>query len=71
MPLIEVTIMEGRTTEQKRKMVADVTSAVENALAVDRQAIRVAIREIPAEHWAIAGETIADKLAREEGADGA
>jgi 4-oxalocrotonate tautomerase len=70
MPLIEVTMMEGRTVEQKRKMVADVTTAVETALGAQRQTIRVAIREIPAEHWAVGGETIAARQERETSAGG-
>ena len=54
MPLVEITIIEGRTSAQKSALITQVTDAVENAISAPRQAIRVAIRELPAEHWAIA-----------------
>lgn len=55
MPLIEVTIMEGRTPQQKREMIVGITDVVERSMDVPRQAIRIAIREIPGHHWAIGG----------------
>lgn len=60
MPLVEITIIEGRTSAQKSDLITRVTDAVEGALAAPRQAIRVAIRELPAENWAIGGVSIAD-----------
>lgn len=65
MPLVEVTIIEGRSLEQKRAMMTEVTTAVERTLAAPRSTIRIAIREVPAEHWAIAGVSIADQRAKE------
>lgn len=61
MPLVEITMIEGRTPEQKRALLAEVTDAVERAIAAPREAIRVAIRELPAEHWAIGGVSIAER----------
>jgi 4-oxalocrotonate tautomerase len=63
MPLVEITIIEGRTSAQKSALITQVTDAVENAISVPRQAIRVAIRELPAEHWAIGGVSIAENRA--------
>jgi 4-oxalocrotonate tautomerase len=65
MPLVELTIIEGRTPAQKKALITQVTDAVENALDAPRASIRVAIRELPAEHWAIGGESIAERRARE------
>lgn len=61
MPLVELTIIEGRTPAQKKALITQVTDAVENALEAPREAIRVAIRELPAEHWAIGGVSIAER----------
>jgi 4-oxalocrotonate tautomerase len=63
MPLIEVTIIEGRTPDQKRALITGITDAVETAIAAPRDAIRVAIRELPAENWAIGGVSIAERRA--------
>lgn len=56
MPLIEVTIIEGRSPEKKRAMMKEVTEAVHRTLDAPLQAIRVVIREVPAAHWAVGGE---------------
>ncbi|GAB4362590.1 MAG: hypothetical protein Kow0026_26450 [Oricola sp.] len=58
MPLIEVTIVEGRTRRQKRDLIARLTDAAADTLDVPVQAIRVCIREIPPEHWGIAGKAM-------------
>ena len=55
MPLIEVTMIEGRTRDQKRALMASVTDAVEQSIGAPRDTIRVVIREVPAEHWAVGG----------------
>lgn len=55
MPLIEITMIEGRSAEQKKEMMAGITDVVERTAGVSRQAIRIAIREIPPQHWAIGG----------------
>ncbi|NDW43886.1 4-oxalocrotonate tautomerase [Ruegeria sp. PrR005] len=56
MPLVEVTIIEGRPPERKRALIREVTDAVEHALEAPRASIRVVIREVPAAHWGVGGE---------------
>ncbi len=58
MPLIEVTIVEGRTRGQKADLIARLTEAAIAALDVPAEAVRVCIREIPLEHWGVAGRTM-------------
>ena len=38
MPLVEITIIEGRTSAQKSALITQVTDAVENAISAPRQA---------------------------------
>lgn len=64
MPLAEITIVAGRTADQKRALLAEVTDAIHRAIAAPKETIRVVIREIPAEHWAIAGVSIAERNMR-------
>lgn len=73
MPLVEITMIEGRDLDQKRALITGVTDAVERAIGAPRASIRVAIREIPPEHWAIGGVSIRDMReaeATKPGADG-
>lgn len=56
MPLIEVTMIEGRTTEQKAALIAKLTDAAVEAVGAPIETVRVCIREIPGENWGIAGK---------------
>lgn len=61
MPFIDVTIVEGRAPDRLRAMISSVTDAVEKELGVQRQSIRVVVREVPATHWAAGDVTIAER----------
>ena len=63
MPLVEVSIVEGRPPERIRAMIDRVTDAVEMSLEAPRSSIRVIVREIPPTHWAAGGQTIAERTA--------
>ncbi|MCA1300462.1 2-hydroxymuconate tautomerase [Stappia indica] len=69
MPLVEVTMIEGRTPEQKSALITEVTDAVERTVSAPRHTIRVAIRELPAENWAIGGRSIAEIRAESQDTD--
>lgn len=56
MPLIQVTMVEGRTTEQKHALIRSLSSAMAETLEVPLERIRVAIYEITADEWGIGGE---------------
>lgn len=55
MPIVEVTLIEGRTYEAKVRMVAEVTDALVSSLGAPRESVRIIIREVPAWHFAAAG----------------
>lgn len=55
MPLVQISILEGREENAKERLIAQVTDAVEESLEAPRSAIRVLINEIPAAHWGVAG----------------
>ncbi len=61
MPLVEVTLVQGRTPEQLRALITSLTDAVEAAIGVARGSIRVVPREVPATHWAAGDVTIAER----------
>ena len=58
MPLIEVTIVEGRSDAQKAQLIARLTEVAVETVDVPLDAVRVCIREIPLEHWGVAGKTL-------------
>lgn len=55
MPIVEVTLIEGRPFETKKKMVEEVTNALVASLGAPRETVRIIIREVPAWHFAAAG----------------
>lgn len=61
MPLIEVTLVAGRTPEQLRTLISRLTDAAEEALGAPRPSIRVILREVPAAHWAAGDVTIEER----------
>ncbi|KRV47857.1 4-oxalocrotonate tautomerase [Wenjunlia vitaminophila] len=61
MPLIEVSLVEGRAPEQLRALITGLTEAAETALGAPRSSIRVILREVPATHWAAGDMTIEER----------
>ena len=56
MPLIQVTMVQGRTVEQKHALIRSLTAAMHESTGTPTDRIRVAIYEITAEDWGIGGE---------------
>jgi 4-oxalocrotonate tautomerase len=57
MPIVNIHILEGRTAEQKKTLISEVTKAVSRSLDSPPEKIKVLILEIPEENWATAGIT--------------
>lgn len=55
MPLIQVTMLEGRTVEQKHAFIKELTDAAVKALDAPIESIRVAIYEVGGDDWGIGG----------------
>ena len=60
MPLVTVKAIEGRTTEQKRKLVRDITEAVVKNFETKPEAVIVDIIEFSRENLAKAGKLFID-----------
>ncbi len=61
MPIIHVDLFEGRTVEQKRKLVAALTEAVVKSLGAPPESVHVVLQDMPKHDYAIAGVLAADK----------
>lgn len=55
MPFIQVTMLEGRTVEQKHALMKGVTEAVNDALGNKPENVRIAIYEVSKDEWAVGG----------------
>ena len=56
MPTYHVEMMEGRTLEQKKKLVAELTRVSVEVLAVTPESVDVIITDIKRENWATGGK---------------
>ena len=66
MPLVEVTLVEGRTPARIRSLISELHQAVVRALDAPPDAVRVIVREVPPTHWAAGGVTITERRAQQE-----
>ena len=55
MPLIEVHMLEGRTTEQKKALLTAITEAVHESIGSPLPTIRVWIQEMSKKDYMVAG----------------
>ncbi|MCU5745570.1 4-oxalocrotonate tautomerase [Staphylococcus sp. SQ8-PEA] len=55
MPIINVKLIEGRSDEQLKNLVSEVTDAVERTTGANKEAIHVIIEEMKKEHYGVAG----------------
>jgi 4-oxalocrotonate tautomerase len=61
MPLIEIHLLEGRSAEQKKMLLASVTQAVAESIDAPLQSIRVWINEFSADDYMAAGHMASER----------
>ena len=61
MPVVTIDLWEGRTVEQKRKLVKGVTDAVVKSVECPEHAVHIIINDHPKENWGIGG-TLASEM---------
>lgn len=66
MPLVQVTLAEGRSPEQLRELISKITAAVVEAVDAPRQNIRVVLYEVPKTHWAAGDVTLQERANQEK-----
>ena len=55
MPIVEITLIESRSMEAKHRMMKKVTEAIVETLDAKPELVRIMIREIPNDHFSVAG----------------
>ena len=61
MPLVQITMLQGRTIDQKRKIAQRITDAMVEDAGARREAIVVTFLEVSRESYASGGVLMADK----------
>jgi 4-oxalocrotonate tautomerase len=61
MPLVQITMLTGRTAEQKRKLAQRITDAMVEEAGARKEAIVVTFVEVTKESYASGGVLMADK----------
>jgi len=62
MPEITINLAAGRTDEQKKGMMVDITQALVKNLGVDAEAVVIQINEAPLSHKMKGGKTYVERL---------
>ena len=61
MPLIQITMLQGRTADQKRKIAQRITDTMVEEAGARREAIMIAFHEVSKESYASGGVLLVDK----------
>jgi 4-oxalocrotonate tautomerase len=61
MPMIHVTMLQGRTADQKRKLAQRLTDALVEEAGAKREAVTVAFVEVSRESYATGGVLMVDR----------
>jgi len=61
MPHVMISLLEGRTVEQKREMVKAVTEAITRTLNAKPESVSIVINDLPATNFAREGILLSDR----------
>ncbi|MDW5471647.1 2-hydroxymuconate tautomerase [Staphylococcus equorum] len=61
MPIVNVKLLEGRSDDQLKDLVSEVTQAVGKTTGANKEAIQVVIEEMKASHYGVAGVRKSDQ----------
>jgi 4-oxalocrotonate tautomerase len=61
MPHVQITLLKGRTTEQKRKIAARITDVLVEEASTDRDAIVITFLDVEKDSYARGGVLMLDK----------
>ncbi len=63
MPIVQVSVWEGMTPENKKKTVEGITKVFEE-MGVSKEAVHIVIYEVPKSNWATGGKMHSEKHAQ-------
>lgn len=60
MPFIQISLIEGRSVEQKAALIREVSEAAMRTVGSTPDNTRVVIYEVTADEWGVGGQTVTD-----------
>jgi 4-oxalocrotonate tautomerase len=60
MPVVVVEMWEGRTIDQKKQLVEDITAAFQK-IGVPADALNIILRDVPKHNWGMGGKLASEK----------
>jgi 4-oxalocrotonate tautomerase len=60
MPLVTVTMLHGRSPDQKRRLIADLTTVMVEVAGVRHEQVEVVLQEVTADNWGRGGVPLAE-----------
>ena len=63
MPIIQATIIEGRSPEALREFIRQLTDSAVNALGAPAETVKVVVTEVKPTHYGSGNHTVAEKNA--------
>jgi len=61
MPFVQVSLAAGRTPEQIRTLITEISEAVVRGVGAPLANVRVVVTEVPETHWAAGDVTLAER----------
>ena len=61
MPFVQISIAEGRSPEQIRALIHEVSDAVVRSIGAPLANVRVVVTEVPLTHWAAGDVTLQER----------
>lgn len=61
MPIITVNMIEGRTVDQKRRLVAEMTDTVVRTLSVKPEDVKIILQDMAKHDYAVGGVLFVDR----------
>ena len=61
MPILQIHLLEGRTKEQKKNLVKEVTFSVCSSLGVKPEQVRIILSEMNPADYSVGGELFSEK----------
>ena len=55
MPIVQISMIQGRTAEKKEELIKKVTDAIVDALRIPKDRVRIVLNEVPKENLAYGG----------------
>jgi 4-oxalocrotonate tautomerase family enzyme len=65
MPIVRVELLNGRTKQEKEKLIESIFEAFEKN-DIPREWVSIVLSDAPIENWAISGELLSSKIKKEE-----